>query len=65
MTTQAPALQDVLAEYVASWQILHDAEIGVWTAVNRPTPTALHFLCAHDLASLAVKLGATGDRSSG
>jgi hypothetical protein len=47
------------------WEIVYDAGIGAWTAVNRPTPTALHFLCAHDLASLAVKLDATGDRSIG
>jgi hypothetical protein len=64
MTDQASALFDVLAEYGGSWQILHDAEIGVWTAVCRPTPTALHFLYAHNLASLAVKLDATGDRSA-
>jgi hypothetical protein len=47
------------------WQIVHDAGIGVWTAVNRLTPTALHFICAHNLASLAVKLAATGDRGAG
>jgi hypothetical protein len=63
--TDSPALLDVLAEYGASWQIVHDAEIGVWTAINRPTPAALHFVCAHDLASLAVKLGAAGDRGTG
>jgi hypothetical protein len=61
----SPALLDVLAEYGASWQIVYDAEIGVWTAVNRPTPTAQHFICAYDLASLAVKLDATGDRGNG
>lgn len=65
MTDQASALFDVLAEYGASWQIVHDAEIGVWSAVNRPTPTALHVLCTHDLASLAAKLDATGDRATG
>ena len=65
MANEAPALQDVLTAYGASWQIVHDAEIGVWTAVNRPTPTALHFICAHNLASLAVKLDATGDRGAG
>ena len=65
MTNQAPALQDVLAAHGGRWQIVYDAGIGAWTAVNRPTPTALHFLCAHDLASLAVKLDATGDRSIG
>jgi hypothetical protein len=60
----SPGLLDVIHQYGASWQIVHDAEIGVWTAVNRPTPTALHFICAHSLASLAVKLAATGDRSA-
>ena len=65
MANEASALQDVLTAYGASWQIVHDAEIGVWTAVCRPTPTALHFICAHNLASLAVKLDATGDRGAG
>jgi len=65
MTNQASALQDVLAQYSANWQIVHDAEIGVWTAVCRPTPTALHFICAHNRASLAVKLDATDDRGTG
>jgi hypothetical protein len=63
--TDSPGLLDVIHQYGASWQIVHDAEIGVWTAVNRPTPTALHFICAHNLASLAVKLAATGDRGTG
>jgi hypothetical protein len=66
MTSQASALQDVLAQYSANWQIVHGAEIGVWTAVCRPTPTALHFICAHNLASLAVKLDATdADHATG
>jgi len=65
MASEALALQDVLTAYGASWQIVHDAEIGMWTAVNRPTPTALHFICAYNLASLAVKLGATGGRGTG
>jgi hypothetical protein len=63
--TDSPALLDVIHQYGASWEIVHDAEIGVWTAVNRPTPTALHFICAHNLASLAAKLDATGGRSTG
>jgi hypothetical protein len=61
MTNQAPALHDVLTEHGAAWQIVHDAE----AAVNQPTLTALHFTCEHDLASLAVKLAATGDRGTG
>jgi hypothetical protein len=63
--TDSPVLLDVLAEYGGSWQIVHDGEMGVWTAVNRPTATALHVICAHDLASLAVKLDATGDCGTG
>jgi hypothetical protein len=62
---QPPALSDVLQKYGASWQIVHDPGVGVWTAVQRPTPTALHVICAHDLASLAVKLDAAGDRGTG
>jgi hypothetical protein len=61
----SPALLDVFHKYGAIWQIVHDPEAGVWTAINRPTPTALHFICAHDLATLAVKLAAAGDRGTG
>ncbi len=75
MANQEPALSDVLDEpsalsgvlrkYGATWQIVHDAGVGVWTAVQRPTPTALRVICAYDLASLAVKLDATSDRGTG
>src|SRR6266536_2828007 len=70
MANQEPALSDVLDEpsalsgvlrkYGATWQIVHDAGVGVWTAVQRPTPTALRVICAYDLASLAVKLDEIG-----
>jgi hypothetical protein len=30
---------------------------GAWSAIRRPTPTALHVLVAYDLSSLAAKLG--------
>jgi hypothetical protein len=55
----------VLYQYGEAWQIVHDPEVGVWTAVKRPTPTALHVICAHDLASLAARLDAAGDRRTG
>jgi hypothetical protein len=60
MTEMLPALPDVIAEH-AEWQIQQDAGVGVWTAVHRPTPTALHILVSHSLAGLAVKLGAATD----
>jgi len=62
---QSSALSGVLQRHGATWQIVHDAGVGVWTAVQRPTLTALHVICAHDLASLAVKLDATSDRGTG
>jgi hypothetical protein len=65
MRDQALALPDVLYQYGEARQIVHDPEVGVWTAVKRPTPTALHVICAHDLASLAASLDAAGDRRTG
>jgi low affinity Fe/Cu permease len=62
---QPSALSGVLRKYGATWQIVHDAGVGVWTAVQRPTPTALRVICAYDLASLAAKLDATSDRGTG
>jgi hypothetical protein len=60
----SPALVDVLAEHGEHWQIVHDPEVGCWTAVRRPTVTALHVICAHDLASLTAKLDAAGGRGT-
>ena len=63
--TDTPAFADILHQHGERWQIELDPEIGVWTAVERPTPTALHVVCAHDLASLAAKLNAAADRGTG
>ncbi len=59
-----PGLAGLLGTYGAMWQIQQDRESGVWTAVSRPTPTALHVLVAYDSAALAAKLEAAqaGDR---
>jgi hypothetical protein len=54
-----PGLAGLLHIYGQQWQIEQDRENGAWTAICRPTPTALHVLVAHDLAGLVTKLEAT------
>ena len=56
MTDTVHDLLAVLRDFGADWQILHDRETGIWTAVAYPTPTAQHILVARDLTELAVKL---------
>ena len=53
-----PGLAALLHTHGEHWQIQQDGEGGVWTAIRRPTPTALHVLVAYDLAALAAKLDA-------
>lgn len=53
-----PGLADLLHIYGERWQIQQDSEGGVWTAIQRPTATALHILVAYDLTGLAAKLEA-------
>jgi hypothetical protein len=65
MTDTTPELSDVLHQHGEGWQIQHDPGVGCWTAIRRPTASALHVICAHDLATLAVKLEAASDRGSG
>jgi hypothetical protein len=52
-------LREVLAAHGGEWQITHDDEMGVWTAVRRPTPTAQDVIVAHDVDELARKLAET------
>ena len=54
----SPQLRDLRRTYGARWQIQRDDDSGVWTAIRRPTPTALHILVAYDLTGLAAKLEA-------
>jgi len=54
----SPQLRDVLRSYGEQWQIQQDCESLVWTAIRRPSPTALHVLVAYELAGLAAKLEA-------
>ena len=57
----SPQLEDLLHSYGERWQIQQDGESGIWTAIRRPTPTALHVLVAYDLSGLAAKLKAQPD----
>jgi hypothetical protein len=61
MSELSPGLAGLLHTYGEQWQIERDHEANVWTAVNRPTPTALHVLVAHDLPGLAAKLESAQD----
>jgi hypothetical protein len=47
-------LERILAEHGQRWQIERDG--SVWTATEHPSPTALHFLVAHDLDTLEQKI---------
>ncbi len=58
MSELPPGLAALLHSYGEHWQIQQDRESGVWTAISRPTPTALHLLVAYDLPGLAAKLKA-------
>jgi hypothetical protein len=58
MSHISPQLEDLLHSYGEHWQIQQDGDNGVWTAIRRPTPTALHVLVAYDLSGLAAKLEA-------
>ena len=54
-------LGHLLAAHGDRWQIGQDPQTGVWTAVERPTPTALSIHVGYTLAELAAKLD--GDAS--
>lgn len=51
-------LPDLLRDYGERWQIRHDDQYNVWTALSRPTPASQRYLVAHDLPALAAKLHA-------
>ena len=53
-----PTLADLLHDHGERWQIEQHPDLYAWTAVRRPTPTALHVLAALSLAELAAKLEA-------
>ena len=57
-------LAQVLERHGARWQIGQDHASGVWTAVERPTPTALTIHVSHTLAGLDAKLAEDGSDAS-
>lgn len=54
---------DVLKTHGNRWEIGQEPDTGVWFAIERPTPTALHIVVDHTLAGLAAKLNAEGTAS--
>jgi hypothetical protein len=53
-------LADVLKTHGNRWKVGQEPDTGVWFAIERPTPTALHIVVDHTLAGLAAKLDAEG-----
>ena len=45
------------------WEVGQEPDTGVWFAIERPTPTALHVVVDHTLAGLAAKLDVEGTSS--
>jgi len=45
------------------WEVGQEPDTGVWLAIERSSPTALHVIVDHTLAGLAAKLGAEGTSS--
>ena len=56
-------LADVLKTHGNRWEVGQEPDTGVWFAVERPTPSALHIVVDHTLAGLAAKLNAEGTAS--
>jgi hypothetical protein len=55
MIEQEPSrLERMVAEHGQRWQIERDG--SVWTAIEHPSPTALHVIIAYDLDALEQKI---------
>jgi len=52
----SPQLGGILQRHGKQWQLGLDEDTGMWTAVQRPSPTAVHVIVARTLGELAVKL---------
>lgn len=53
----------VVQAHLNRWEVDQEPDTGVWFAIERPTPTALHVVVDHTLAGLAAKLDAEGTSS--
>jgi hypothetical protein len=59
----AADLAAVVQAHGNRWEVGQEPDTGVWFAVERPTPTALHVVVDHTLTGLAAKLDAEGTSS--
>lgn len=59
----ATNLAAVVQAHGNRWEVGQEPDTGVWFAIERPTPTALHVVVDHTLVGLAAKLGAEGTSS--
>jgi len=59
------ATEALLGGYRDRWEIGLDRDTGAWEAEQRPTPTTLHLIVAHDPAELAAKLAAAEAEGTG
>jgi hypothetical protein len=64
VTAAVVTLADVRAEFGPGGWDVHEGSF-CWTAVRRPTPTAVEVITGRDLDHLAVKLRAERDRAPG
>lgn len=60
---QGTYLADVVQAHGSRWEVGQEPDTGVWFAIERPTPTALHIVVDHTLGGLAAKLNAEGTAS--
>ena len=56
--TQGDLLVQVMHDFGADWQIRHDPDTNIWTAVQYPTPAAQQVIVARSIAELGMKLEA-------
>ena len=55
MNEQPPSrLDQILAKHGKRWRIERTGP--VWTAIEHPSPTAIHIIVAHELDALALKI---------
>ena len=55
---QRDQVVQVMHDFGADWQIRHDPEADVWTAVQYPVPVPQQVLVARSIAELGTKLEA-------
>ena len=59
----AANLAAIVNAHGSRWEVGQESDTGVWFAVERPSPTALHIVVDRSLAGLVAKLDAEGTSS--